>query len=169
MADRRVRIWSARGRFRGIFAPPAVNVIEPLCLQIIRFKIVVGDWPGWGNPAEMPDFPKVFPAQAEEGRAVELRVSPDVIIRVRMERLPVLIAPFFLGLILALDVDRSRIPVGLFATYVIAALQDQDTLAGRGQCVGQRASASAGPDDDYVVVLVRGHKSCLSLGRIQFP
>src|SRR5215472_4479572 len=128
MADRRVRIWSARGRFRGIFAPPSVHVIEPLGLQIIRFKIVVGNRPGWGNSSEMPDFSEVFPAQAEQGRAVELRVSPDIVIRVRMERLSVLIAPLLFGLILAFDVDGARIPVGLFATYVIAALQDQNTL-----------------------------------------
>src|SRR5262245_29245032 len=116
MADRWVGIWSARRRLRGIFSPPAVNVIEPFGLQIIRFKIVVGNRPSWGNPAEMPDFSEVFPAQAEQCRAVELRVSPDVIIRVRMERLSVLIAPLFFGLIPAFDVDGARIPVGLFAT-----------------------------------------------------
>src|SRR5215470_10338279 len=116
MADRRVRIWSARRRFRGVFAPLSVDVVEPLRLQIIRFKIVVGNRPGWGNPAEMPDFSEVFLTQAEQGRAV--------ILRVRMERLSVLVAPLLFGLILAFDVDGARIPVGLFATNVIAALQD---------------------------------------------
>src|SRR5215472_16477187 len=132
MADRRVRIWSARGRLSGIFSPPAVNVIESLGFQIIRFKIVVGDRPGWGNPAEMPDFSEVFPAQAEQGRAVELRVSSYVVVCVRVESLSVLVAPLLFGLILAFDVDGARIPVGLFPTNVIAALQDQDTLTGRG-------------------------------------
>ena len=84
----------------------------------------------------MPDFSEVFPAQAEQGGPVELRVSSDVIIRVRMEGPSIFIAPLLFGLILALDVDGARIPVGLFPANVIATLQDQDTLAGRGQCVG---------------------------------
>src|SRR5215467_6313898 len=107
MADRRVRIRPARGRFGGIFSPPAVDVVEPLGLQVIRFKFVVGNRPGWGNPAKMADFSEVFPAQAEQGRAVELRVSADVIIRMRMERLSVLVVPLFFGLIFAFDVDGA--------------------------------------------------------------
>src|SRR5215472_4191315 len=124
MADRRVRIRSGGGRFRGIFSAPAVNVIEPLGLQIIRFKIVVGNRPSWGNPAEMPDFSEVFPAQAEQSRAVKLGVSADVVVCVRVERLSVPVPPLFFGLVFPLDVDGARIPVGLFAANVITALQD---------------------------------------------
>src|SRR5215467_12246243 len=124
MADRRVRIGAARGRLSGIFSPPAVDVVEPLGLQVIRFKFVVGNRPGRGNPAEMPDFSKVFPAQAEQGRAIELRVSADVVIRVWMERLSILVPPLLFGLVLTFHIDGARVPIGLFATNVIAALQD---------------------------------------------
>src|SRR5215469_14482153 len=129
MADRRVRIRPAPGRLSGIFSAPAVNVIEPLGLQIVWFKIIVGNRPGRGNPAEVLDFSKVFPAQTEQGRAVELRVSTDVVIRVRMERLTVLVAPLLLGLILALDIDGARIPISLFPPNVVAPFEDQDTFA----------------------------------------
>src|SRR5579884_1062886 len=105
----------------------------------------------------MADFAEVFLAQAEEGRAVEFGVSPDVVIGVRMKRFAILVTPGFLGLIPGFDVDGSGIPVFLFAAHIIAALEDQDLFAGRCQRISERASAGAGSNHDYVVVSVAVH------------
>src|SRR6516225_1623116 len=116
MADRWVRKWCARGRLSGVFAPLAMNVVEPFGLEIIRLKIVVGNRPSRRKPAEMPNFSEVFPTKAEKRAAV--------VVCVRVESLSVLVAPLLFGLILAFDVDGARIPVGLFATNVITAFHD---------------------------------------------
>src|SRR5690349_6131786 len=121
MADRRMRVRAAGARFRRVFTAFAVHVIETFGLQVIWLKIVVRNRPGRRNSAKVADFVEVFPAQTKESRAVKLRVSADVVVRVRMERFAVLVTPFFLRLVFNFDVDRARVPVGLFAAYVVAA------------------------------------------------
>ena len=46
----------------------------------------------------MPNFAKILPAQAKQGRAVKLGIAADVIIGVGMKVLAVFVAPQFLGL-----------------------------------------------------------------------
>src|SRR5262249_36586072 len=81
----------------------------------------------------------------------------DVIVGVGMERLSVLVAPLFLGVVAAFDVDRSGAPVLRFAPDVIPPLEQQDPFAGWSQPVGQSASAGTGADDDHIEMMVGHH------------
>src|SRR5437899_10132238 len=91
--------------------------------------------------------------QPEQAGALKLRVAADVIVRVRMEFLAVLVPPLFLRAVAALEHDRLGVPVLLLARHVVAALEQQDALAGGSEPVGQRAAAGAGADDDDVIMV----------------
>src|SRR3954462_9574722 len=69
-----------------------------------------------------------------------------------MKRLSILVAPRLLGVVSPLDVDRAGAPVVLLAAHVVAALDQQNPLARRGEMIDERAAACARPDDDHVVV-----------------
>src|ERR1044071_10061118 len=100
----------------------------------------------------MTNLAEIFFAQAEERRAVKFRVTRDEIVSVRMQLFAVNIAPGFLGVVLAFEVDCARAPIVLLARHVIAPFKQKDFLTrGRG-FVGQRAAARARADNDYVVV-----------------
>ena len=106
--------------------------------------------PTASNPS--PDLAEIPLAQPQEDGAVELRIAPDVVVDARMERLAVLVVPSLPGLVLVVDEHGLAVPVVLLARQVAAPFQQQDSLAGRGQLVSKRATASAGADDDDVVV-----------------
>src|SRR5438552_7289966 len=169
MTDRRMWIGTARTRFRGIFAALAVHVIQPFGLQVVRLQVVVGNRPRRGNPSKMLDLTEILPAQPEQCRAVEFGISAHVVIRMRMERLSIFVAPFFFRLILALHIDRARIPVGLLAGNIVAALQNENAFASRRERVHKRSAACAGPDDDHVVVLVGAHAVSLAFMTFSVP
>jgi len=94
---------------------------------------------------------RLLSAQAEERRAVEFGVAADVVIGMRVQLPAVRVAPDFLGVVLAFEVDGASAPVVLLAGHVVPALEDQDPLARAGQRPGERAAARAGPDDRDVV------------------
>ena len=142
----------ARPRLGRIDAALAVDLIEVLGLRVVRLELVVADRPRRRDAAVVANLAEVLLAQPEQRGAVELGVAADVVVGVRMERLAVLVLPHFLGVVLRLDVDRPRAPVVLLAADVVAALEQQDPLAGRGEVIGERAAARAGADDDHVVV-----------------
>jgi hypothetical protein len=73
-----------------------------------------------------------------------------------MQQPTILVAPDFCGVICALDVDRTRIPVVFLAPHIGAACEQQDAFTRRRQPIGQRATASTAADDDDVVVLCHG-------------
>src|SRR5216110_159081 len=99
----------------------------------------------------MLDLAEVLFAEAEQCRSVELRVPADVVVRVRMKIAPLRIAPSFFRGVPPL-VYRSRAPVLLLALPIIAALDQQDLLAGGRKFRSERAAACSCADDDDVVV-----------------
>ena len=105
----------------------------------------------------MADLAEVLRAQPVERGAVELGGAADVVVDLRLERLAVGVVPGVLGDVLAVDEHRLGVPVVHLPRQVVAPLQQQDLLAGRGEGVGQRAAAGAAADDDDVVVV--GHVS----------
>src|SRR5215470_59164 len=118
----------------------------------------------------MTNLAKIFPAQPEERGAIEFGVTADVVVRVRMERLAIFVAPFFLGLVLSLDVDGAGIPIGLFAAHVVASLQDENALPSWGERISERPASGSASNDDHVVVLLDRHgllSSCKSLGYLR--
>ena len=56
----------------------------------------------------MAKLAEVALAQAEQRGAVELGVAADVVVRVRVERLAVLVVPHFLGVVLAPSTLTAR-------------------------------------------------------------
>ena len=76
----------------------------------------------------MTKLAEVLVAQTEQSGAVEFRVSADVVVGVRMERLAVLVVPHFFGVIFRLDVDGARAPVVLLAPDVVAPLEQENPL-----------------------------------------
>src|SRR5712692_10692389 len=109
----------------------------------------------------MANFAKIFLAKAEERGTVEFGIAPNVVVSVRMERLAVLVAPLFLSLVLGLDIDRTRIPIGFLPGNIVPPFQDEDAFPRGGERVHQCSPACSRTDDDYVVVLVLTHRVCL--------
>src|SRR5262245_25469002 len=105
----------------------------------------------------MPNFTKVFLSQPRESSAVGVRGTTDELIRMRMKLLAFVVTPCLFSVVFRLEVYGARAPVVLLTRNVIAALKEKDLLARGREAVGQRASARARADDDYVVVIIAGH------------
>src|SRR5690349_14581926 len=105
----------------------------------------------------MSNLTKVFLPQTKKSSAVELRVTTDEIIGVRVKLLALVVAPRLFRVVFAFEVYGARAPVVLFARNVIAALEQKDLLSRGRKTVGQRPSARARADDDYVVLIIAGH------------
>src|SRR5499427_8858819 len=103
------------------------------------------------------DLAEIPLAHAEEDRSVEFCVPADEVLLVGLEGAAVLVVPELAGQVAVADEDLAAVPVFWLTRQVAAALQQQDPLARRCQLVRQRATASAGTDDDDVVVL-GGHR-----------
>src|SRR5215471_14967757 len=100
----------------------------------------------------MDNLSEIPLAEPEQGRTVEFRVAANVVVGVRMERLPVLVTPRLFGVVFRLDIDRTRVPVIFFAPDIVATLEQQNLLARGRKLVRERAAAGAGADDDDVVM-----------------
>src|SRR5260370_8381774 len=105
----------------------------------------------------MADLLEVALAQPEERGAVELGVAGDVIIRGRMERLALAVAPLFMSVVACLFDYGQTAPVVLLPGDIIAAFDQEDSLAGGRQLIRQRATTRAGAYDDDVVVSILCH------------
>src|SRR5215471_19523647 len=101
----------------------------------------------------MTNLTEVFLAQAEKGGAEEFGIASDVIVCVRMQLLAVGVAPDFLGLVLDFDVDHAWFPVILLAEHVAPSLQQQYSLAGRSEVIGERPSTCTSSDYDHIVMI----------------
>src|SRR5262249_21597198 len=158
----------AAGGTPGVHPTLAVDVIELLGARVVGLHLVVADRPRRRHAPPVLHLTEVLAAKPEQRGAVELGVAADPVVRVRMEGLAVAVAPDLLRLILPREVDRPRAPVVRLAWHVVAALEEQDLLAGRGQRPRQRAAARARADDRDVVALhgpslparTRGRASC---------
>src|SRR5215813_8838986 len=114
----------------------------------------------------MLDFAKILPAQAKQRSTIELRIAANIIVRVRMQRLAVSVAPNFPGVVLGIEVDSTRIPVILLAQHIVAAFEQQYMLARGRQRVSQRPSPRPSADDDYVEMICSRHGVPPSSGNV---
>jgi hypothetical protein len=159
--DGRMRVGAARGRLARVDAALAVHVVQMLGLQVVGLEVLVGDRPRGRYPAVMADLAEVFPAHAEQRRAVEFGVAADVVVGVGVERVAVAVPPHLLCLVFTLHVDGTRVPVVLLARDVVAALEQENALAAGRELPSERAAAGAAADDDHVVVVVGRHEISL--------
>ena len=104
----------------------------------------------------MADRAEVLLAQAEQDRAVELRVAADVVVQAGVEALSVRGVPRLRRLVGAVHDDGLAVPVARAALDVVATLHEQDALPRLREAPRHRAAARPRSDDDDVVVLA-GH------------
>jgi hypothetical protein len=114
-----------------------MHAVEPLGLRVVRLHLLVGDRPGGRHAAVVPHLGEVLSAHAYQGRAVELRVPTDEVVRPGMELPPVTVEPGLVRVVAVLDDDGVRVPVLLLARHPAAALEEEDALPRRREAVGQ--------------------------------
>ena len=71
----------------------------------------------------MSNLCKVLFAKTKERRTVEFSIAAYVIVGVGVKRLAVFITPDLLGLVLAIDIDSTRVPVVFLPGDIIAAFK----------------------------------------------
>src|SRR5215469_9643810 len=108
---------------------------------------------------------EIFLAQPKQCCTVKFRVPAHVIVCMRMQLFAFHVAPQLFRVVLRIDIDGFRIPVVLFASYIVATLQNEDLLARGGQMVCKRSTPGPRSDDDYVELVLVAHY--LLLQRIQ--
>ena len=151
--DGGMRIRIAGGRLGRIAAARTMHMIKPLRLGVVGRQVLVGERPGRRDPVGVPHNPEIALAQPQQHRAVHFRIAADPVVYAGMERLAVFIVPGLVRLIAFAGEDRFAAPVLPFARQIVAALEDQDALAGGGEPVGEGAAPSAAADDDDVITI----------------
>ena len=149
--DGGMRVGHARERLRRVLAVRAVHLVQLLGARVERLELVVGDRPRRRDPVVVADLAEVLGAQPVEGCAVELRRAADEVVDLRLERRPAAVVPRVLRDVAVVDEHVLCEPVRGFARQPVAALEQEDPLAGRSKLARQRAAACARPDDDDVV------------------
>ena len=97
---------------------------------------------------------EVLLAHPVEGGAVQLGGAADEVMYLRLEEgLALDVVPLVGRDVTAIDEDVFGRPVAGLAGQPVAALEQQDALARRGEVAGERAAARPGSDHDDVVVL----------------
>src|SRR5665213_681105 len=104
----------------------------------------------------MLHFLKIAFPQAEERRAIHLRIAADPVGGLRMEGLALAILPDFVRMVAVLKKDCLGVPILFLLRQKSAAFKDENTLPARSEPLGESAAARARPDDDDVV-MVRAH------------
>ena len=107
VADRGEQVVAARAGLGRIFTAIPVHLVEMLGLGVVRLEIAVGDRPCRRETAVMANLAEVTFAQPEQRRSIKFRVAAHVVVRVRMQRLAVLVVPHLFGVVLRLDVDGA--------------------------------------------------------------
>ena len=152
VADRGERVRRRRGRLGRILAARAVDLVELLGERVVRLHLRVVDRPRGRDPVVVAQLAEVLLAQAVQRGAVELRGAADAVVHLRLERLAVLVVPGVRRHVAVVDEHVVGLPVLRLARQPVAALEQQDALARRGEVADERAAAGAAADDDDVVV-----------------
>ena len=126
--------------------------------QRFRFVIIVGkrvifERPCGGHAASMRDLFEIALAQPEQCRPVHLRIAADIIMELRREILALGVRPCFVCLVATIDEHRFRVPIGFLARQIIAALEDQNALAGGRDALGERCASGAAADHDQIIMV----------------
>ena len=159
--DRRMLVGFGRAGLGRILAAPAAHLEQLLGRLIIGLEHVVLHGPFRRDAVRMQDGIEVLLAQPQEHGAVDLGIAADEVVQAGPEALAARRGPNLVGLIAAFQEDLARVPVLALALQIVAALDEQDALAGLGELPGH--GAAAGPRaDDHNVVAIRDHAASLS-------
>ena len=99
----------------------------------------------------MLELAEVLLAEAVQRRAIHLGGAAHEVVHVRLERRAVAVVPGVRGDIAPVHEHVAGLPVLRLAGEPVAALEQQDALARRGEMANQRAATGAAPDHDHVV------------------
>ena len=152
MRDRGVRVGRARRRLGRVLPPRPVHLIEVLGGRVVRLHVLIGDGPGGRQPVVVLQLAEVLLAHAVQRGAVQLGGAADEVVHLRLEERLVLGAVPVVGRdVAAVHEHVQGGPVLRLAGQPVAAFEQQDALARRGEVAGERAAARPGPDDDDVI------------------
>ena len=155
--ERREGVRRTRGRLCRVLTACAADLVELLGERVVRLELLVLDRPGRRDAALVLELTEVLLAEAVERGSVELGRSADEVVDLRLERLVLLVVPGVLGDVAVVDEDVVCRPVRRLTGQPVAALEEEDSLAGGGEVARERPSSRAGADDDDVV---RVHRQC---------
>ena len=149
--DRRVRVGAAGRRLGRVLAADAVHLVHPLGRQVVRLHVRVRDRPGGRDPVVVAQFREILATHPVQRGPVHLGGAADVVVHLRLEALVLRVVPGVRRVVPAVDEHVGGVPVVRLARQPVAALQQQDPLARRGEVPGEGAATGAGADDDDVV------------------
>ena len=166
VADRRLRIGAAGPRLGRVFAARAMHAIEIFRLLVVGLEHVVFQRPFRRDAVAVAHAVEVGLAQPEQRGAVELGIAADPVMQPRLETVAAGRLPGLVGLVAGAAKYLRGVPVLALARQVLAALDQQNALAGLRQPPRRGPAARPGADDDDVVAVVshwwrsRGTTSC---------
>ena len=137
-----------------------MRLIKDLGFVVVRLVVAVFQGPLGRDAVLVLDLFEISLSQSEEGGAVDLRIAPNPVGGLRMERLPFAILPNFIGMIAILDKDRFGIPVFFLLRQKGAAFQDENAFPTRSKALRESAATGPGADNDNVE-MVRVHRAFL--------
>src|SRR6516162_9835893 len=160
-----MRIRSASGRLGRVGPALTVHAIQIFGFHVIRLEVLVTDWPSRGHTAMVTQLFEILLPQSEKSRAVEFRISPNVIVCVRVKGLAGRILPDLFCLVFAFDVYSLWIPVVFFPRDIIASFEEQDSFTQESQRVRKSSAPGARADDDDIELLLSNQVALLTPGR----
>ena len=167
--DGRPRVLLGPVALGGILAVVTVHLVQPLGLGVPGLEVVVAQRPGRRQAVGVLELAEVLGPQPVQRGAVQLGGTADEIVHLRLERLAGRVEPGLRRDVPAVHEHRAGTPVLHLALQEVAALKQQDPLAGRGQGVRERAPAGAAADDDDVIVVSHSPNHSPRPGRAASP
>ena len=152
VGDGRKRVGALEGGSGRVLAPSAVYLVELLRLRVVGLHLLVGDRPGGRETVLVLDLAEVLGAQPVERRPVQLGRAADKVVHLWFEGLVLGVIPGVLRLVAPIDEYVLGPPVLRLAGEEVAALQQQDLLAGRSEPIHQSPATGPTADHDDVVV-----------------
>ena len=119
----RMAVGGARRTFRGIDPVFSMNVIQVLRFRVIRLEVLIAERPGGRDAAIVADFPKILLAKPQQRRAINLRISADVILNAWVKLVSILVVPGFFGSVFRFEKDGAGFPVVFLPRQVAAPFQ----------------------------------------------
>ena len=117
-------------------------------------------WPFGRYTTVMSYFQEVFFTKAKQCSTIHFAIASNIIMYVRLEWFIICVIPVFIWAVTPNRYYFMRIPILFFFRNKPAAFQDQNFFAGFGKCISHRAAATAGANNDDVVMIVHNNTLC---------
>ena len=159
VANGRMIIRLIARRLARISARLPAHTPQRFCPVIPGRQFTIRDWPGWRHAACMFALFKVTFAKTHQHAAIKGRVSADPIMRIGCKFLIVLVEPFLICAIFAVNEHRRRVPIVRLARKMLAAFQNENALTGISQSLRNGRPACARTNHDQIIMRIYTHLS----------